>query len=95
MSRRKFSPLERKLKDLEIRSSSKEPQFLKNLNSFLKTQKDTLETLSINTGLDVEVMKTILSMSRLKHCHLQELDRSNPLKHDASFPQNISLTTDV
>lgn len=47
-----------------------EPQFQLVFNSFLKTQRDNLEDLSIGRRPCVEIMKTILSMPRLNKVSL-------------------------
>lgn len=82
-----------KLRELSIGQIEYETPFQQNFNSFLKTQRDSLEALTIEQELEAEVFRTILSMTRLKDIWMRSND-IDLLKYSAdNFPQNFSLET--
>lgn len=71
----------------------REAQQKGNINLFLKTQKNSLRTLSIGRWLGGDVTKTVLSMTRLKALTLfQHVDYIEPSEYAESLPQNLSVT---
>lgn len=68
------------------------PEILVNLNTFLKTQRDTLETLKLGRQTNVEVMKTILTMPKLKKLALKVPEFHTEYEY-AGLPQNHSVTS--
>lgn len=77
-----------------------EPEFQSVFNSFLKTQRDSLEDLSIGRRPSFEIMKTILSMPRLNKVFLSVKEselRGQIMWLPAEFfiqslPQNFSVS---
>lgn len=94
-----------KLTEIEIEGVHNEVQH-QNVNLFLKTQRDTLENLEfyIHQYVDVEFMKIVLSMPRLKRfsvsCYLvdrlgaaaETLPQNHTVTH-LSFPQGVTRNT--
>lgn len=70
----------------------KEPNALRNVNLLLITQKESLEVLSISHLVDAAILKTILSMSRLKELNLS-LGMDIPNYTTFDFLPNHSVTT--
>lgn len=73
-----------------------EGRFLDHFSLFLRTQKDSLEKITIEGWMGVEIMKTIFSMPRLKKFKLKNMDHSSIdyTEYAAdSFPQNSSVTS--
>lgn len=92
------SNIDFKLKELAIgflnvwKYESLSPLPMKNINLFLKTQKDSLEKLTVNAWENAEVIKTILSMPRLKYLTLRVLVFTMPLVMATEiFPQSNSI----
>lgn len=78
-----------KLKEFEVQSLDLHQYVRTNLNLFLMTQWDSLETLSIDRWIDDNVMGTILSMPHLKNLSLGLRD----LGSVRTLPQSDSITT--
>lgn len=80
-----------KLAELQIDYIGEEQIFSHNLNLFLKTQRDTLETVeTLADWTDVDVMKTILSMPRLKNLTLGDFE-FDALEIAEALPPNNSV----
>lgn len=86
------SEIKFKLESFCIYFNVLEPQLLRNLHSFLITQKNCLEKLTIRITT-IETMKIIASMPRLKKLYLHGIDDIDQLEVAAeSWPPNHSLT---
>lgn len=69
-------------------------KFRKNINLFLKTQSDFLQSFSTERWMGFDVFRTILLMPRLKHLTLAGLKYIEPAKFAAeNLPQNHSVTS--
>lgn len=81
-----------KLRELDVRSAGMEPTSYENLNLFLKTQRETLETLCLDITDGHETWKTILTIPRLKLLSYQETDDVNPIEiTDPAFQPKLSV----
>lgn len=91
--REKFLP-EIKLKELDLRFLHGDSIHYRNVNLFLKTQKETLEILALEQIIGHETLTTILSLQRLKKLKFGEIIEINPSEIlEAVFPQNLSVET--
>lgn len=81
-----------RLKKFYVNLYTENPLLRKNLNLFLKTQSETLESVAVIRWMGLEVMKTILLMLRLKHVELNEV--THPAFSEftvENLPQNFSV----
>lgn len=78
-----------KLTEFEVKCSIE----LSYQNDFLMKQTDSLETLSIDIKLNDDVIKTVLSMPRLKSLALRNVDSYSFEYVDSNDLQNQSVTS--
>lgn len=81
-----------KLSGLELDNYSDDPQNIQNVKAFLKTQVDYLEELYFGRNTDVETMKIILSMPRLKSLTLKlSIEGKEALESLKALPPSNSI----
>lgn len=86
-----------KLEEFHVNSLQRplgnQTQVKQNLNAFLMTQRETVETLTLGKWMGGDVFKTILSMPRLQHVTLAGFDGVESAElQGGNFPRNNSVT---
>lgn len=86
-----LSTISCKLTELDVSCYEKSPHTEQNLNLFLMAQSESLESLEVHLWTGHDVMKTILSMPRLKKLYLGGIPFDASEYEADDFPQNHSV----
>lgn len=83
-----------KLRQFSIDEQGRDQQNHRNLNSFLWTQRNSLESVSIARCMNLEMLRTILSMWRLEKVSLIDMSNINRGECVAEFlAKNVSVAS--
>lgn len=88
-----LSTISCKLTEFDVSCYKKSPHTEQNLNLFLVAQSESLESLKIHLWTGHDVMKTVLSMPRLKRLTLAGIPFGASEYEADDFPQNHSVTS--